>query len=219
MIRLVKLGLALLLGFYAFVALSLVYLRFLPPVTTGVQTQRRIEALVAGDEYRKRYDFRPAEGISENLRRAVVAAEDTRFYDHHGFDWEEIQNAREAAARRGEPPRGASTITQQLVKNLYFTTHRSYIRKGLELTITPFAEVILGKDRILELYVNVIEWGPGVFGAEAATQHHFGIDAGELSRERAARLAAIIPAPRSRQPDRMGSYAATIQSRMTRMGW
>jgi len=219
LLRLVRLSVVLVLGFYTCIALSLVYLRYFPPLTTGVQMQRRIEAALAREEYRKLYDFRPAEQISENLRRAVVAAEDTRFYTHRGFDWEEIRRAREEAARSGEAPRGASTITQQLVKNLYFTTHRSYVRKALELTITPLAELILGKDRILELYVNVVEWGPGVFGAEAAARHHFGVGADELSRERAARLAAILPAPRTRRPERMDSYAATIQARMAQMGW
>src|SRR5690606_22454274 len=219
LLRLVRLSVVLVLGFYTCIALSLVYLRYFPPLTTGVQMQRRVEAALAREEDRKLYDFRPAEQISENLRRAVVAAEDTRFYTHRGFDWEEIRRAREEAARSGEAPRGASTITQQLVKNLYFTTHRSYVRKALELTITPLAELILGKDRILELYVNVVEWGPGVFGAEAAARHHFGVGADELSRERAARLAAILPAPRTRRPERMDSYAATIQARMAQMGW
>lgn len=206
-------------AYYAVVALSLSYLRFLPPVTTGVQVQRRIEALVTGEDYAKRYEFRPASEISDDLERAVVAAEDTRFYDHYGIDLVELRRAREEAARRNEPPRGASTITQQLVKNLYFTTHRSYLRKGLELTITPLAELILGKDRILELYVNVIEWGPGVFGAEAAARYHYDTSASRLSRDRAARLAAIIPAPRTRTPGRMDAYANIIQGRMRQMGW
>jgi monofunctional biosynthetic peptidoglycan transglycosylase len=204
---------------YGAIAISLVYLRFLPPLTTGVQIQRRVEALATGSDYTKHYQFVPREEISESLRRAVVAAEDTRFYQHRGFDWEELRAAREAAARRGTAPRGASTISQQLVKNLYFTTHRSYLRKGLELMITPFAELILGKERILELYLNVIEWGPGIYGAEAAAMHHYGVAAAEISRERAARMAAVIPAPLSRTPDRMGSYANTIQGRMRAMGW
>lgn len=206
-------------GFYALVVISLLYLRFLPPLTTGVQVQRRVEALVTGSEYDKSYSFRSLDEISDNLERAVVAAEDTRFFDHWGIDFEQLQIAREEAERAGEPPRGASTITQQLVKNLYFTTHRSYIRKGLELTITPLAELILGKQRILELYLNVIEWGPGVYGAEAAARHHYDTSADELSRDRAARLAAIIPAPRTRTPGRMGSYANIIQRRMRQLGW
>jgi monofunctional glycosyltransferase len=217
--RLAGFAALLVLGIYGAIALSLLYLRYLPPPTTGVQIQRRVEAVVAGAEYAKRYDYVPVERISSNLRRAVVAAEDARFYRHRGFDWEEVRAARELAARRGTEPRGASTISQQLVKNLYFTTHRSYLRKGLEVTITPLAETILGKDRILELYLNVVEWGPGVYGAEAAARHHYGVSAAELSRERAARLAAVLPAPRSRSPDRMGSYANTIQTRMRQMGW
>jgi monofunctional glycosyltransferase len=217
--RLLLLAVALGLGFYGLVALSLLYLRTLPPLTTGVQVQRRVEAFRAGEPTAIRYDFVPMEEISVNLRRAVIAAEDTRFYQHNGFDWEELRIARETAERRGSAPRGASTITQQLVKNLYFTTHRSYIRKGLEASITPLAEVILGKERILELYLNVIEWGPGVFGAEAAARHHYRTPASTLSREQAARLAAVIPSPRSRRPDRMGNYANTIQTRMRQMGW
>jgi monofunctional biosynthetic peptidoglycan transglycosylase len=206
-------------GFYTLVLLSLIYLRYLPPLTTGVQMQRRVEAMLSGAEYEKRYHYLPLSGISDNLEHAVVAAEDTRFYQHHGFDWVEIRKAQEDARRRGTAPRGASTITQQLVKNLYFTTHRSVVRKGLEATITPLAERVLGKDRILELYLNVIEWGPGVYGAEAATEYHYGVPAGELSRDRAARLAAIIPAPRERTPERMDGYARTVQARMREMGW
>jgi len=217
--RLLLLAVTAVLGFYALVALSLVYLRYLPPLTTGVQAQRRAEAFLGGEEYNKRYVFVPMSEISPELRRAVVAAEDTRFYHHRGFDWEELRTAREQAARRGTAPRGASTLTQQLVKNLYLTTHRSYARKGLEATLTPMAEAILGKDRILELYLNVVEWGPGVFGAEAAARHHYRTSARDLNRDRAARLAAILPAPRARHPERMDSYARTIQTRMRQLGW
>lgn len=217
--RLVLSLIYLVVGFYVLVTLALLCFRFLPPPTTGVQIQRRVEALVTGSDYEKQYAFRPLSQISDNLEHAVVAAEDTRFYQHGGFDWEEIQIAREDAVRRGRAPRGASTITQQLVKNLFFTTHRSWIRKGLELTITPIAELVLGKDRILELYVNVIEWGPGVYGAQAAARHHYGTSAESLSRDQAARLAAVIPAPRDRRPASMNSYSQTIRTRMGQMGW
>jgi monofunctional biosynthetic peptidoglycan transglycosylase len=105
------------------------------------------------------------------------------------------------------------------VKNLYFTTHRSFVRKGLEMTITPMAELVLGKPRILELYLNVVEWGPGVYGIDAAARHHYRVPARRLTRERAARLAAILPAPRRRRPERMGHYASVIQQRMRAMGW
>ena len=206
-------------GFYALVLLSLVYLRFLPPLTTGVQAQRRVEALLGGDEYRKRYEFVGLEEISDHLEHAVIAAEDGRFYEHHGFDFEQMRKALEEAARRGEAPRGASTITQQLVKNLFFTTHRSYIRKGLEMTITPLAELVLPKDRILELYLNVVEWGVGVYGAEAAARRYYETSASDLGRDRSARLAALLPAPRTRMPGAMGWYSSIILQRMRAMGW
>src|SRR5687768_11707335 len=185
--RLGWLGLRLTIGFYCLIAIALIYLRFLPPLTTGVQAQRRVEAILSNEVYTKRYDFAPLSEISDNLEHAVISAEDMRFYRHHGFDWEELRKARAEARRRGTSPRGASTITQQLVKNLFFTTHRSYVRKALELTITPMAELILGKDRILELYLNVIEWGPGVYGARAAVRHYYNTSAASLSRDRAAR--------------------------------
>lgn len=205
-------------GYYALCILGLVYLRFLPPVTTGVQVQRRVESWFAPGDYTKRSTFRAMNAISRHLPRAVVAAEDSRFYQHLGFDWEELRDARERAQRGGRM-RGASTITQQLMKNLFLTTHRSFVRKGIEYTLTPLAELILGKRRILELYLNVIEWGPGVYGAEAAARHHYGKPASALTREQSARLAAVIPNPRQRRPARMGSYARIILGRMRAMGW
>lgn len=119
----------------------------------------------------------------------------------------------------GRIRRGASTITQQLVKNLFFTTHRSALRKIPEFTLAPLAELILPKRRILELYLNVVEWGPGVYGAEAAARYHYGIPAAAVDRTRAVRLAAILPSPRKRKPARMDRYSAAIETRMRRMGW
>ncbi|HEV2130342.1 MAG TPA: monofunctional biosynthetic peptidoglycan transglycosylase [Longimicrobiaceae bacterium] len=217
--RIVRGFLLLVVGFYLLCLLGLVYLRFFPPLVTTVQLQRQVEALFGAGEYRRQYSYVPRERIAPDLRRAVVAAEDTRFYQHRGFDWEEFRKARREAERRGEQPRGASTITQQLVKNLFLTTHRSVLRKGLEYTLTPLAELILPKERILELYLNVIEWGPGVFGAEAAAQHHYNVPAARLTRQQATRLAAIVPAPRTRKPQQMGWYADIIQRRMRQMGW
>ena len=198
---------------------GLVYLRVLPPVTTMVQLQRGAERLVAGERPLAAADWRPVERISEHLPHAVVAAEDARFYRHRGFDWEEMRKARAEAARRGEPMRGASTLTQQLLKNLYFTTHRNPVRKVYEWTLTPFAELILGKDRIVELYVNVVEFGPGIFGAEAAARHHYGVGAAELTRYQAASLAAVLPDPLDRRPERMGWYTSIILGRMGQLGW
>lgn len=209
----------LIAGFYGLCLLGLVYLRFLPPLATTVQAQRQVEAWASGDEYRREFRFVSLDRISPHLPRAAVAAEDGRFREHSGFDWNAVREARAAAARDGSPSRGASTITQQLVKNLFLTTHRSFIRKGIETTLVPPTELILGKDRILELYVNVAELGPGVFGAEAAAQHHYGITAADLSRHQAASLAAILPNPRQRTPQNMGWYAGIIQQRMAQMGW
>lgn len=194
------------------------YLFVLPP-TTGVQTQRRIESWFEEAAYSKQYIGVPRAVISEHLAHAVVAAEDTKFYSHTGIDWEAIQQAIEDNRRRGHTWRGGSTITQQLVKNLFQTTHSSYIRKAFEVPLTYLAEWILPKERILTLYLNVIEWDRGVFGAEAAAQHHYGISASRLSRTQAAALAACIPNPRARKPQNMGRYRNIILTRMRQMGW
>jgi monofunctional biosynthetic peptidoglycan transglycosylase len=121
--------------------------------------------------------------------------------------------------RRGRLGRGGSTISQQLVKNLFLTTNRSLLRKAVEFTLTPIAEVVLGKDRILELYLNVIEWGPGVYGAEAASRYWYQVPAAKVGREQAARLASVIPNPLRRKPDRMDGYTDVILTRMGQMGW
>ena len=191
----------------------------LPPVTTAVQVERRVGAAIGGRDYRKRYRFVPLSRISRELQHAVIAAEDGRFYQHHGFDWKELQKVAEQDAEAGKLGRGASTISQQLVKNLFLTTSRSIVRKGIEFTLTPPAEIVLGKDRILELYLNVIEWGPGIYGAEAAAEAWYGVPASRVNREQAARLAAIIPAPLHRKPARMNDYSVVILARMHRMGW
>ena len=114
---------------------------------------------------------------------------------------------------------GASTITQQLVKNLFYGTNRSFLRKGAEASLVPVAELVLGKRRILELYLNLIEWGPGVYGAESACLYHDRISARNINREQAARLAAILPAPLKRRPERMNNYSAIILKRMEQRGW
>lgn len=147
-------------AFYGSVVLSLVILRWVNPPTTAVQTERRIQALIGHVKYNKSYLFVPLQEISPNLQHAVIAAEDARFFQHHGFDWTQVQIAIKDDVERGRS-RGASTITQQLVKNLFLGTSRSFIRKGLEFTIVPLTEILLSKRRILELYLNVIEWAPG----------------------------------------------------------
>ncbi len=209
-------ALATYLGFCVFCLLC--YAVVFPP-TTGVQVQRRVEALASGAAYSKTYRPVPLEKISPALQHAAIAAEDGRFYQHGGIDWQAVRKAMEDNRRRGRTWRGGSTITQQLVKNLFQTTHSSFLRKGLEVPLTYAAEALLSKKRILELYLNVIEWGPGVYGAEAAAQHHYNTPAARLSRRQATRLAAIIPSPRRRHPERMGGYAAQIDRRMRQLGW
>ena len=199
-------------------ALSLIALRWIDPVTTAVQMQRRIQSWTNSGPYNKRYKFIPLSQISPDLQHAAVAAEDTRFYQHHGFDWLEIQIAAEDDLDGGRS-RGASTITQQLVKNLLFGTGRSVLRKGAEFTLVPVAELVLGKQRILELYLNVVEWGPGIYGAEAASRAYYGTSARSTGREQGARLAAMLPAPLRRRPERMNHYSGLILERMRQMGW
>jgi monofunctional biosynthetic peptidoglycan transglycosylase len=215
----IRIPLVLFLGIHILCAAALIGLRFINPFTTGVQVQRRVEALLSWSDYKKRSNFLPLERISPQLQHAVIAAEDGRFYQHYGIDWQQVEIVLEEAAETGEPPRGASTITQQLVKNLFFTTHRNPARKVLEYTLAPMANVILGKRRVLELYLNVVEWGPGVWGAEAAAQYHYQTRAARLNRDQAARLAACLPAPRRRRPARMDSYSAIIHGRMSQLGW
>lgn len=192
-------------------AAGLVYLRFLPPLVTALQMQRWIEA---GDPPGWPRGIVPLAALGPYLPRAVVAAEDARFREHPGLDVEEIRRAASDNLRRGRLWRGGSTITQQLVKNLFLTSHGSFFRKLLEVPLSLLAELILGKQRILELYLNVVEWGPGIYGAEAAARHYYGVSANRLSREQAARLAACLPAPRTRKPQRMNAAAATILARM-----
>ncbi|MGD0417527.1 MAG: monofunctional biosynthetic peptidoglycan transglycosylase [Terriglobales bacterium] len=203
---------------WSLATLILVAARWIDPPTTAVHIQRRLQAWSQNRPYRERYKFIPLSQISPDLQHAVIAAEDAHFYQHHGFDWHEIQVAAEEDME-GDRTRGASTITQQLVKNLFFGTGRSILRKGAEVTLVPVAEFVLGKRRILEIYLNVVEWGPGVYGAELACRYYNGTTARNIGREQAARLAAILPAPLKRRPERMNKYSAIILERMSQMGW
>jgi len=203
---------------WSLAALSLVAARWIDPPTTAVHMQRRFQAWIHNTPYRERYKFIPLSEISPDLQHAVVAAEDAHFYQHHGFDWHEIEIAAQDDLE-GDRTRGASTITQQLVKNMFFGTGRSFLRKGAEATLVPVAEFVLGKQRILEIYLNVVEWGPGIYGADSACHYHDDTTARNIGREQAARLAAILPAPLKRRPERMNRYSAIILERMRQMGW
>lgn len=185
------------------------------PTTTSMIEFRLSEAKAEGREPRKLMIWTPIEQISPNLQRAVLASEDSRFFEHNGFDWEAIQKAWDEAVKEGEkeakaegdydpegwiPPmpsfrRGASTVSQQLSKNLFLSEDRNFLRKGREAVYTYFLERSLSKKRILEIYLNVIEWGDGIYGAEAASRNYFKKNASNLTREEAAFLAAMIPSP------------------------
>jgi len=199
-------------------AFSLIALRWIDPPTTMIHMQRHVQAWIHNKPYRERYTFVRIDQISPDFQHAVIAAEDGRFYQHHGFDWHEIQIAAEDDLDGGRS-RGASTITQQLVKNLFFGTGRSVLRKGAEFALVPVAELVLGKQRILELYMNIVEWGPGVYGADAASRAYYGTSARNLGREQSSRLAAILPSPLRRRPERMSRYSGLILERMRQMGW
>jgi len=153
-----------------------------------------------------RHQWVPYQRISVQLKRAIVAAEDAKFLDHGGFDWEAIQKAYEKNLLKGKVVAGGSTISQQLAKNLFLSSDRSWWRKAQEAVITLMIETIMTKRRILEIYLNVIEWGDAVFGAEAAARYHYGISAAGLNSTQAARLAAMVPSPRRYGPGRTTAY-------------
>jgi len=211
----------------ALVAVTLVQLWFFAQVTWlrmfNPGSSAFMEASLERMQHRNpkaalRYQWVPYERISVNLKRAVVAAEDAKFLDHEGFDWEAIQKAIEKNEKRGRVVAGASTISQQLAKNLFLSGDRSWLRKGQEAVITGMLEAMLSKRRILELYLNLAEWGDGTFGAEAAARVHFGVSAAALDAEQAAWLAVILPSPRRYERGRTTAYTAsrtaTIRARM-----
>jgi monofunctional biosynthetic peptidoglycan transglycosylase len=203
---------------WSLAALTLVAARWIDPPTTALHVQRRLQAMIHLAPYHPRYNFVPISQISPNLQHAVVSAEDARFYQHHGFDWHAIQLAAEEDIEGGRT-RGGSTLTQQLVKNLFFGTGGSIFRKAAEATLVPVAELVLGKRRILELYLNVVEWGPGIYGADAACHYHDQTSARSIGRQQSAQLAAVLPAPLKRRPARMGHYSTVILRRMSQVGW
>ncbi|MEO8718136.1 MAG: monofunctional biosynthetic peptidoglycan transglycosylase [Burkholderiales bacterium] len=188
------------------------------PANTAFMERRLEQLRQSNPRARLRQQWVPYAHISDELKRAVVAAEDAKFLDHEGFDWEAIQKAMEKNERRGRVVAGASTISQQLAKNLFLSGQRSWLRKAQEAVITAMLEHAMEKRRILELYLNFAEWGEGVFGAEAAAQFHFGVPAARLDAAQALWLAAILPSPRryarGARTDYLESRIDTIRGRM-----
>ena len=181
------------------------------PSTTAFIESRKAEAAGKGRSFTLRRTWVPLARISPHLQKAVLAAEDAAFYRHKGFDWDGLKEALSRNLDKGELRRGGSTITQQLAKNLYLSPEKNLFRKAHEALLTWQLERALPKKRILELYLNVAEWGHGVFGAEAAARHHLGKSAEDLSPGEAALLAAMLPSPRRYDPIRLTPYLTRRQ--------
>jgi monofunctional glycosyltransferase len=192
--------------------------KWVDPGTTRFMEIRLVELREKNPEAQLKMQWVPYERISPNLKRAIIASEDAKFVDHEGFDWDGIQKAMEKNQKRGRTVAGGSTISQQLAKNLFLTPNKSYFRKFEEAIITLMLENLWSKRRIFEVYLNVIEWGNGVFGAEAAARHYFGTSAAQLGPEQAAKLAGMVPNPRfydrNRSAPGLGRKTAIIFARM-----
>jgi monofunctional biosynthetic peptidoglycan transglycosylase len=193
------------------------------PHVTALMRQRRAQAARQGRRYRPDQRWVPYERVSPLLRRAVLIAEDDAFYSHGGLDWNEIRASARKNLERGRVVRGGSTITQQLAKNLYLGDERTLTRKLKEVLLAVRLERALGKRRIFELYLNLIEWGDGIYGIEAAAERYFGVPAAALDARQAVRLAAVIINPRRYSPTRPAARierrARIIASRMLRRGY
>jgi monofunctional biosynthetic peptidoglycan transglycosylase len=198
--------------------IQIVYWARFNPSSTSFMRIRLDELQAQNPSARLRYEWVPYERISIHLKRSVIAAEDSGFMQHQGVEWQAIQGALERNLRRGRVTHGGSTITQQLAKNLFLSPSRSYARKAQELVIAYMLEAVWGKRRILEVYLNVVEWGNGVFGAKAASAHYYGAAPANLSPYQAARLAAMLPAPRyfdkRRNSPFLARKAGTVQARL-----
>ena len=202
---------------------SLQSLRKKNPERTALMLQRVNEVESLGKRFAIKQRWIPLSKISTHLVHAVIVSEDGTFYSHEGVDWYEVEESIMKNIKKGKTARGASTISQQLAKNLYLSTSKDFLRKFKELVITLRMERTLSKRRILEIYLNVIEWGDGIFGAEAASQKYFGKPALLLTRDEAALLAAVIPNPRRYKPDSPSLYVShrvsVILDRMTARGY
>jgi monofunctional biosynthetic peptidoglycan transglycosylase len=183
-----------------------VWWKWVDPGMTSFQSRQLSVLREKNPQATLRRQWVPYEKISIHLKRAVVASEDDGFIDHEGFDWEGMQKAILKNQKKGRVVAGGSTITQQLAKNLLLSPSKSVLRKGEEAIITLWLELLWDKRRILEVYLNEVEWGEGIFGAEAAAQHYFGVSASQLSAAQAARLAVMLPAPRRFEKNPYSAY-------------
>ncbi len=189
------------LGFVVLSVALVLLFRFVPPPGSMVMVERKVQSWINSEPIDIQRQWRSWEQLSSNAKLAVISAEDQRFPQHRGFDFVEMRRAWEAS-RDGERLRGASTLSQQTAKNVFLWTGRSWLRKGLEAWFTLLIETLWGKQRILEVYLNVAEWDTGVFGLEAAANHYFGASGSALTERQASLLAAILPSPRTRSASR-----------------
>ena len=204
-------------AFFASTILSVVALRFLPVVVTPLMLIRCYEQVKAGEELKLSHDWEPLSNISKDLPIAVMASEDAKFLDHHGFDYQAIEHA---AKRNREHPEkrklGASTISQQTAKNVFLWPGRSWVRKGFEVYFTALIELMWPKERIMEVYLNSIEMGNGIYGAQAVAEEHFNTDAKDLTKAQCALIAATLPNPRKFSSKNPSAYMLKRQKRILR---
>ncbi len=210
-----------LLAYQTWIFTQVVWFRWNDPRTTAFIEAEKDRLRAKGASAPIRQTWVPYGAISVSVKQAVVAAEDSAFAFHDGVDWESIEKAARENIRRGQVRRGGSTITMQLAKNLFLSSDRSYVRKAQELVITGMLEVVMGKRRILELYLNTAEWGVGVFGIEAASRHYFGLPASQIDAMQAAWLASVLPSPkrfdRNRESEYLTERAFVILERMPKV--
>lgn len=215
--RVLLVAFLLLLAYQLWVFANLLWWKWYNPTTTSFMSLRLDEMRETRPKANLRHQWVPYERISNHLKRAVIATEDDKFVDHQGFDIDGMKAALKKNQRRGRLAAGGSTISQQLAKNLFLSPKRSYIRKGQEAIITLMMELLWDKRRILEVYLNVVEWGDGVFGAEAAARHYYQLPAAQLNQAQAVRIAVMLPNPRKfekRFPDYLVAHSQRIRARM-----
>lgn len=215
--RVLLLFFMLMLAYQGWFLAHIVYWKSHPPATTSFMNIRLAELQEKDPKAKLQYQWVPYDRISSNLKRAVVASEDDKFMEHSGFDWEGIEYALHRNQRKGKRVSGGSTITQQLAKNLFLSPSRSYVRKAQEALITLMLEAVWDKHRILEVYLNVIEWGNGVFGAEAGARRQFQQSAASLNEYQAAHMAVMLPSPRRFEqhfPAYVLEHEQNVQERM-----